>query len=564
MVDAKTLEYYARNAGEVFRRYHSASGGVSEYFSRVFQREDKVLDVGAGSGRDVLRLLDMGVDAFGLEPCGELTDLAQKEFPQLRGRMMRGALPDDLGGVKGQKFDGLVCSAVFMHIPEEDLLDSVFALRSLLKDEGILVLSVPSARDDMAAGGDRDTNGRLMVLRSPWDLQLLFERTGFELKEVFDGEDSLGRPGHAWTTLVFRFREETSLRPIDKIEGILNRDKKDATYKLALFRALCDLALTNFRQVRWVGNRKVSVAVDEVARKWLQYYWPLFESEDFIPQKRGERLGEGKKIAFRRAMNDLVAEYRQLNGLGGFLLDLKSNPGRKDFSSAYRRVMAKIENAIIKGPVVYAGGSLETGTVFDYDKSTRRIVFSADIWRELVLMGHWIRDSLILRWAELTAEISRKEFSPSFIIDKLLTVPDMEREVRDAREFYKELRRKECVWTGQALAGRFDVDHAIPFALWHNNDLWNLLPAHPRVNNQKRDRLPGPGLVKQRKDGIIYYWQRLRGDMPARFDTEANRLAGMDISSERNWENKLFSRFRDSIEYTAIQRSWQRWQPAEK
>jgi len=77
-------------------------------------------------------------------------------------------------------------------------------------------------------------------------------------------------------------------------------------------------------------------------------------------------------------------------------------------------------------------------------------------------MGHWIRDSLLLRWAELTAEISRKAFTPSFVIDRLLRVPDMEREVRDAREFYKTLRDKECVWTGLSLGSRFDVTMPSP------------------------------------------------------------------------------------------------------
>ena len=117
----------------------------------------------------------------------------------------------------------------------------------------------------------------------------------------------------------------------------------------------------------------------------------------------------------------------------------------------------------------------------------------------------------------------------------------------------------------RAVTGQpFRRDHAIPFALWHNNDLWNLLPAHPRVNNRKRDCLPEKDLVTHRKDGIIYYWQRLRGAMPARFDAEANRLAGMDLNRERNLETRLFTRFRDAIEYTAIQRSWQRWQPERK
>jgi hypothetical protein len=59
-----------------------------------------------------------------------------------------------------------------------------------------------------------------------------------------------------------------------------------------------------------------------------------------------------------------------------------------------------------------------------------------------------------------------------------------------ARSLYEQLAGKTCVWMGKDLEAEFDVDHAIPFALWKNNDLWNLPPAGAAVNNKKRDRLP--------------------------------------------------------------------------
>ena len=58
---------------------------------------------------------------------------------------------------------------------------------------------------------------------------------------------SLGRAGFTWITLLFTLQSDQALRPIDQIEGAPNRDRKIATYKLALFRALCDIALTNYR-----------------------------------------------------------------------------------------------------------------------------------------------------------------------------------------------------------------------------------------------------------------------------------------------------------------------------
>jgi hypothetical protein len=40
-----------------------------------------------------------------------------------------------------------------------------------------------------------------------------------------------------------------------------------------------------------------------------------------------------------------------------------------------------------------------------------------------------------------------------------------------------------CVWTGARLGpGMLDIDHCLPWSAWPCGDLWNLLPASPRVN----------------------------------------------------------------------------------
>jgi SAM-dependent methyltransferase len=56
----------------------------------------------------------------------------------------------------------------------------------------------------------------------------------------------------------------------------------------------------------------------------------------------------------------------------------------------------------------------------------------------------------------------------------------------------------ESAWSGAEIRN-FLVDHAMPFALWGRNDLWNLLPAAPKVNTAERARLPGRALVEHRQ-----------------------------------------------------------------
>ncbi len=97
----------------------------------------------------------------------------------------------------------------------------------------------------------------------------------------------------------------------------------------------------------------------------------------------------------------------------------------------------------------------------------------------------------------------------------------------------------------------------MPFCLWHNNDLWNLLPADPHVNRNKGDSLPTHALLKRRREAIMFYWDVLRRANPVRFENEVNRLSGTktpDLSQS-------FNVVVESVEVTALQRGCLRWEP---
>jgi 2-polyprenyl-3-methyl-5-hydroxy-6-metoxy-1,4-benzoquinol methylase len=132
VMDQKTLDYYRKNAPELLKQYHQVKEqGVSVYFDRAFAECKTVLDIGCGAGQDLLYLLDKGYDAYGLEPCEELIRVTIEKYPQLDGRILTGSLPSEVENLKNKKFDAVLCSAVLMHIPEEDLFDSVYTIRNL-------------------------------------------------------------------------------------------------------------------------------------------------------------------------------------------------------------------------------------------------------------------------------------------------------------------------------------------------------------------------------------------------------------------------------------------------
>lgn len=562
-MDPQTLAYYQSAGPELASLYESGRSSIAQYFNVAFPSGSRILDVGAGSGRDLAVLVAAGYDAYGVEPSPSLREAAVQHHPELAQRLADTALPE-LGEPFGGDFSGVLCSAVLMHLGEADLFEAAFALRRILRTGGRLLMSLPSARTDVGPG-ERDINGRLFKTYTAEYLQLLFERLGFELIGRWETEDALGRVGNTWYTLLFQLSGSRHLRAVDQIEGILNRDRKVATYKLALFRALAEMATQEPRSASWRGDGTVAVPLTAIAERWLLYYWPIFANSTFIPQSLFEGAG-GKSVLFRDALTELIMHFANQGshgGLSAWQLATAKGPLPMIIERARTRALGRIAQAIRDGPVSFSGGSLDSGPVFTYESQGRQVVMSADIWRELTLLGHWILDAVVIRWAALTERFAqRQDISSGDVLPLLLARPEPERAVAIARQVYIERGVDRCVWTLRRItAVRFAVDHVIPFALWGNNDLWNLLPTHPQANGDKSDKLPATALLQERRVEILRNWELLRDALPIQFDAQADRLLGRRVSGNVAWQSDLFAALRQSVELTAVQRGIERWSP---
>lgn len=564
-MDPATSDFYDRHSQELSARYEAVVSAVSRYFPVAFVPGSRVLDIGAGSGRDMALLASQGYQVFGVEPSAPMREAALRAHPELSERLLWAGLPS-IGEPFGGDFDGVLCSAVLMHVPDAELFDAVLALRKLLKPFGRLLISLPLARDDVHAG-DRAVDGRLFQDYPPESMKLLLERLGFQQIGRWDSEDSLGRSGVAWYTLLFELRVGGGARAVDQIEGILNRDKKEATYKLALFRALAELALQEPRCARWLPEGWVGVPLRRIAEKWLAYYWPIFASERFMPQSRSEGAGSTKQLKFRSAMRALMAPYRGAGlhgGLSAWQQDQQCQRLGTDQSGVLETCLKSIEAAIREGPVRHAGLSSDAGSVFRYEAQSRQVLMRAELWHELSLLGHWVADAVILRWAALTESFSqRQQISAGDTLPLLLALPEPKRATSLARQVFEKGGASACVWSRRPLKKTWAVDHVIPFSLWGNNDLWNLMPVDDKINASKSDKLPTAELLRRRELLIIEHWRLLRDALPKPFDAQASLLLGRPLTGPICWEKELFSRVREAVELTALQRGVERWAPLE-
>ena len=99
----------------------------------------------------------------------------------------------------------------------------------------------------------------------------------------------------------------------------------------------------------------------------------------------------------------------------------------------------------------------------------------------------------------------------------------------------------------------------LPFSVWKNNDLWNLLPADVKMNSQKSDKVPTPELIENRKEIIFDYWDLLKSQEEIRFQKEIEfSLTG---AKPNNWKEAAIKQIQNNCEYLIEARGHTPWSP---
>ena len=148
-----TIDYYQQNADEFFNGTINVDmSNIYQHFTKDLPAGSLILDAGCGSGRDSKAFLDMGYKVEAFDASSEMVKRASEHT----GLDVKHILFDDVNAV--DKYDAIWCCASLLHVPEDDLPNTLIKLATALKPKGIWYLSFKYGDTQNERGGRLFTN----------------------------------------------------------------------------------------------------------------------------------------------------------------------------------------------------------------------------------------------------------------------------------------------------------------------------------------------------------------------------------------------------------------------
>lgn len=194
-----TADYYNKNADQYFN--NTVTVDMSECcdrFLKYITLGGRIIDIGAGSGRDIKYFKDRGYDVEGIDASKEMCRLASDYLGiEVRCERIQEWCPQ-------KKYDGIWANASLLHLPLTEVEKFLGRASNYLTTDGVFYVSV---KKGIQTGYDR--NGRFFTDFSEVIVQkIVAKSTALVVVESWETTNKLRREELCWLNLILKKREE--------------------------------------------------------------------------------------------------------------------------------------------------------------------------------------------------------------------------------------------------------------------------------------------------------------------------------------------------------------------
>lgn len=346
--------------------------------------------------------------------------------------------------------------------------------------------------------------------------------------------------------------DQGALALAERVLGILEEGGFSATYKYALFTAMLDLCIEKASKH---GMPPDSLTTRQIAERVVAIYWTHVTPFEGVGTLR-QGGGRGQQATIVRLIQAARDQWGDPEADTLFRF-------RQRHATAFERLLDEVEWTLVKMPIprLQKLGNREERFLYTYNwtEGIRRSTVSAyqrarglcdsagrrdqtpefdnnlrlqpGVGELLVRLNGVLRPLFYREWAKMVARMNHLKEAQ---LERLLFGPERV-SLEPVRAALLDIQGSRCFYCEGRISAHAEVDHFIPWKRYPDDGLDNLVVAHPKCNNSKRDFLAAAEHVES--------WNVRR----AKHDTELAALAAeaawhRDIDRTRSIATSIYSR----------------------
>lgn len=190
-----TIEFYNRNALQYFENTVGVDmSAICERFLQYIVSGGRIIDIGAGSGRDIKYFKDRGYSVEGIDASDEMCRLASEYTGvEVKCKRIQDWKPQNV-------YDGIWANASLLHLNCDEIKEFICRASDYLVPNGVLYISL---KNGARTGLDRD--GRFFTDMSEEEVQqIVAKSTAFFVVENWETMDGMSRNEFRWLNFILK------------------------------------------------------------------------------------------------------------------------------------------------------------------------------------------------------------------------------------------------------------------------------------------------------------------------------------------------------------------------